>query len=109
MNPYKSSNGDNYFRKEENDAINKWAVGFLVVKFSITKEISVVFHNAFNFDYHFSIKEFGKEFEGEFSFLEENTEKCKTHSVSITREVKRADKNGNEITKRHILLVTIYW
>ena len=72
------------------------------LRFSITKEISVVFHNVFNFDYHFTIKEFGKEFEGEFNFLEENTEKCKTHSVSITREVKRADKNGNEITKRHL-------
>ena len=39
------------------------------------KEIRVVFHNGSTYDYHFIIKELAEEFEGEFEFLVENTEK----------------------------------
>ena len=42
------------------------------LKYSLPKEISVVFHNGSNFDYQFIIKKLEKEFEGE------NTEKYKT-------------------------------
>ena len=69
------------------------------LKYSIPKKCPVVVHNGSNDDYHFIIKELVKEFEGEFNCLGENTKKCKTFSVPITKEVKSIDKNGKEITK----------
>ena len=59
----------------------------------------MVFHNKLNYDYHFIIKQLAKEFQIEFNCLGENTEKYKTFSVPITKEVKRIDKNGEKITK----------
>ena len=59
----------------------------------------MAFHNGSNYDYHFIIKEPEKKFEGEFNYLRENTEKYKTFSVLITKEVKRIAKNGEKITK----------
>ena len=59
----------------------------------------MVFCNGSNFDYQFIIKELAKEFEGEFSCLGENTEKCKTFSEPVTKELKRIDKNEEEIAK----------
>ena len=73
------------------------------LKYSIPKEIPVVFQNRSNYDYHFIIKELAKDFEGEFNCLGENTEKYKIFSVPITRKVKRINKNGKELTK------TIYY
>ena len=52
------------------------------------KEIPVAFHNGLNYDYNFFIKGLAKEFEREFNCLGENTEKCKTFSVPITKQVK---------------------
>ena len=40
-------------------------------------EISVVFQNGSNYDYHFNIKELENEFEMQFDCLGENTEKYK--------------------------------
>ena len=40
-------------------------------------EISVVFYNGSNYDYHFNIKELENEFEMQFDCLGENTEKYK--------------------------------
>ena len=45
------------------------------LRFKVTKEIPVVFHNGSTYDYHFIIKELAEEFEGEFECLGENTEK----------------------------------
>ena len=59
-------------------------------------EIPVVFHNGSNYDYHFIIKELAKKFEGKFECLGENTEKYKTFSVPIEKEVTNIDKVGNE-------------
>ena len=59
----------------------------------------MAFHNGSNYDYHFIIKEPEKKFEGEFKYLRENTEKYKTFSVLMTKEVKRIAKNGEKITK----------
>ena len=53
----------------------------------------MVFHDGSNYDYHFIIKQLIKVLEGEFSCLEENTEKFKTFSVPIKREVKRTEEN----------------
>ena len=58
-------------------------------------EITVVFHNDSNYDYHFIIKELENEFEGKFEYLCENTENYKTFSIPIEKEVIEID-NGNE-------------
>ena len=65
----------------------------------IPRKCPVVVHSGSNYDYHFIIKELVKEFEGEFNCPGENTKKCKTFSVPITKEVKSIDKSGKEITK----------
>ena len=73
----------------------------------------MVFHIGSNYDYHFVLKEPAKKFEGEYCLfilincLGEYTRKCKTFLVPITNEVRRIDKNGNEITKT-ILQITYY-
>ena len=59
----------------------------------------IVFNNGSNDNHHFIAKELAKAFEGELNCLGENTEKYKIFSVPITKEVKRIDKNGKEITK----------
>ena len=59
-----------------------------------------MFHNGSTYDYHFIIKELAEEFEGEFEFLVENTEKYITFLVPIEKEITKKDKNGNDkITK----------
>ena len=42
------------------------------VRYKTLKEISVVFHNGSTYDYHFTIKELAKEFDGQFNCLGEN-------------------------------------
>ena len=66
-------------------------------------EISVVFHNGSNYDYHFTIKELSNKFEKQFECLRENTEKCKAFPILIEKEVTNIDKNGNEslVTKSY--------
>ena len=59
-------------------------------------EIPAVFHNGSNYDYHFIIKELANEFEGKFDCLGENTEKYKTFSIPIEKDVTKTDKDGNE-------------
>ena len=44
------------------------------LKYSIPKEITIIFHNGSNYDYLFTIKEVAK-FERQFTCLGENTEK----------------------------------
>ena len=63
------------------------------LKLNVPNEIPVAFHNGSNYDYHFIIKELAKELEGQFECLGENTEKYKTFSVPIEKEI---DKDGNE-------------
>ena len=45
------------------------------LRYKTPKEITVVFHNASTYDYHFIIKELAEEFEEKFECLGENTEK----------------------------------
>ena len=61
-------------------------------KFNVSIEISVVFHNGSNYDYHFIIKESSNEFEVEFESLRENEEKCKSLSAPIEKEVTKLIK-----------------
>ena len=67
------------------------------LKYSIPKEITVVFHNESNYDYHFIKRELVEEFEWQFNCLGENTEKCRTYLVLIEEEVKRFDKNWEKL------------
>ena len=55
------------------------------LRYKISKEISVAFHDVSTYDYHFIIKELAKEFEGQFECLGQNTEKYITFSVSINK------------------------
>ena len=57
------------------------------LRYKVPKEIPVVFHNGFTYDYHFIIKEVVKEFEGNFDCLGENTEKYITFSVPLKKKV----------------------
>ena len=66
------------------------------LKFNVPNEIPVVFHNGSNYDYHFIIKELENEFEEQFECIGENTEKYKTFSVPIEKEVTHIDEDGNE-------------
>ena len=45
---------------------------------------------------HFIIKDLAEKFEGEFEYLDENTEKNITFSVPINMEIIKRDKSGNE-------------
>ena len=46
-----------------------------ILKYSVPKEIAVVFHNGSNCDYHFIIKGLAEEIEKQFTCLGENTDK----------------------------------
>ena len=61
------------------------------LRYKITKEIPVVFHNRSTYDYHFIIKELVKEFDGNFECLGENTEKYITFSVPIKKKIENKD------------------
>ena len=43
------------------------AYDICILRYKIPKEIPVVFHNGSTYDYHFIIKEFAEEFEGELN------------------------------------------
>ena len=57
------------------------------LRYKITKEIPIVFHNGSTYDYHFIIKELVKEFDGNFECLGENTEKYITFSVPLKKKI----------------------
>ena len=60
------------------------------LRYKISKEILIIFHNGSTYDYHFIIKELVKEFEG-FECLGENTEKYITFSVPIKKRIGNKD------------------
>ena len=64
-------------------------------KYSIAKEITVIFHNVYNYNYHFIIYKLAEEFEGQINCLRGNAEKYITFSVAINY-------------KNYILQTTIY-
>ena len=68
------------------------------LKYSVPTEISIVFHNGFNYDYHFTTKKVAEEFEGRLTCLGKNAEKCITFTVPIEKEGKGIDKNWKKIT-----------
>ena len=58
------------------------------LKFNVTNEIPVVFHNGSNYDYHFIIKELANGFEGQFECLGENKERYKMFFVPTQKLIK---------------------
>ena len=63
------------------------------LRYSVPKEITVIFHDGLNYEYHFNITELAEEFKGEFRSLGENTEKYKAFSVLIRKEIKETNIN----------------
>ena len=61
------------------------------LRYKISKEIPVVFHNGSTYDYHFIIKNLAEEIEGEFECLGESTEKY-IFSVPVKKEITKKDK-----------------
>ena len=59
-------------------------------------DISAVFHNGWNYDYHFILKQLANKFEKKFECLLENTKKCERFSIWIEKEVAKIHKNANE-------------
>ena len=57
------------------------------LRYKTPKEIPVIFHNGSAYDYRFIIKELAEEFEEQFEFLGESTEKYITFSVPIKKEL----------------------
>ena len=88
------------------------------LRYNVLKEIPIVFHNSFIYDYHFIIKELVKEFEGNFECLGENTEKYITFSVPIKKKIENKELEitykikfiiATDLCHHHYLnLLTIY-
>ena len=55
------------------------------LRYKISKEIPVVFHNGSTYDYHFINKQLAREFKGYFHCLGENTEKYISFSVQLKK------------------------
>ena len=57
------------------------------LRYKTPKEITVVFHNGFRYDYHFIIEELAKEFKRRLEYLGGNTENYITFSVSSKKNL----------------------
>ena len=69
------------------------------LKYSVPKNIAIDFHNGSNYHDNYIIKELVEEFKKRFTCLGENTEKYRTFTVPIEKEVTRINKNGEKVTK----------
>ena len=72
------------------------AHGICNLKFNVSNEIPVVFHNGSNYHYHFIIEELENKSEVQFECLGENTEKYKTFSIPREKGVTNIDEDGKE-------------
>ena len=70
------------------------------LKYSVPKEITIVFHNGSNYDYHVITKKTVEELERQFTCLGENTEKFISFSVPIAKELIKKKKNHRTISYR---------
>ena len=66
------------------------------LRYKISKEVPVVFHNGPTYDYHFIIKQLAREFNGYFHCLGENTEKYITFSVPIKKVLDNDNDNDSD-------------
>ena len=65
------------------------------LKFKVSNEILLIFHNISNYNYHFYYKRISNTFEWKFEYLGENTEKYNFFSIPIEKSVTKADKDGH--------------
>ena len=75
------------------------------LKYSVPKEIPIVFHNGSNYDYHFIIKELVEEFFKKFTWLEENNEKYITFTVPLEKKLLELIKVEEKL---HKICLTYY-
>ena len=66
------------------------------------KEITIIFYNELNYDYHFNIKKLAEEFERQFTCLGENTEKFITFSVPMEQEKLKELVKMEKLTKPYL-------
>ena len=66
------------------------------LRYEITKEIPLVFHNGSTNGNHFIIKGLPEKFEREFECLGETTEKYIIFSVPVKKEITKIDKDVND-------------
>ena len=69
------------------------------LKCSVRRKIPITFHNGSNYDYNFIMKELVEEFEKQFNFLEENTERNIASTVPKEKKVTRIVINREELAK----------
>ena len=48
-------------------------IAYVILIYSVPKRTPIIFHNRYNYDYHFVIKELAVEFKKQVTSLEENT------------------------------------
>ena len=77
------------------------------LKYSVPKNIPIVFLNGWNYDYNFIIKEFAEKFKKQFTCLGENTQQYITFTVPIENEFTRTDKNGKELQKVYLTFYSL--
>ena len=66
------------------------------LRYKTPNEVHMVFHNGFNDDYHFIIKELAEEFYFQFECLEENTKKYVSFFVPIKKKKKERKKERKQ-------------
>ena len=77
-----------YYTGEYRDATHSiWNL-----KCSVSKTISITFHNGSNYDYHLILKELAEKIEKQFTCLGKNTDKYISFAVPIEKEFTRTDK-----------------
>ena len=78
------------------------------LRYQITKEIPVVFHNGSTYDYHFIIEELARKFKGYFYCLGESTEKYITFSVPVEKVLNNDNDNDsdNDNAKKKVKKIT---
>ena len=75
------------------------------LEYSVPKNIPMVFHNGWNYDYNFIIRKLAEELKKQFTFLGKNIEKYITFAIPIEKEATRIDKNGEKITKNKFYIL----
>ena len=59
------------------------------LRYKTPNEVQMVFHNGFNYEYHFIIKDLAEEFHFQFECLRENTKKYVSFFVPIKKKKKK--------------------
>ena len=72
------------------------------MRYKVPKNILIIIQNRWTYDDHFIIKQLPEEFEGQFKWLGENTEKYITFSVPIKKEVDNDDDDDGSQKKKTI-------